>query len=178
MGSIKLGKMSDDWNTVTVLRGKQAKPGAAKSSQAVNAARRRGEAVSTEQKYGAGGNKHGGTTLNTAKLDRETEELKHQTVSMDVGKLIQQGRQAKNLTQKELATKICEKPQIVNEYESGKALPNQQVLAKMERALEIKLRGKDKGAPLAPKAPKKGGKLSLGCGGHFCFLVLHRQFSS
>ena len=48
--------MSDDWNTVTVLRGKQAKPGAAKSSSAVNAARRRGEAVSTEQKYGAGGN--------------------------------------------------------------------------------------------------------------------------
>ena len=91
--------MSDDWNTVTVLRGKQAKPGAAKSSQAVNAARRRGEAVSTEQKYGAGGNKHGGTTLNTAKLDRETEELKHQTVSMDVGKLIQQGRQAKVMSQ-------------------------------------------------------------------------------
>ena len=63
-----------------------------------------------------------------------------------------------NLTQKDLATKICEKPQIVNEYESGKALPNQAVLAKMERVLEIKLRGKDKGAPLAPKAPKGGAK--------------------
>ena len=88
-------KMSDDWNTVTVLRGKQAKPGAAKSSSAVNAARRRGEAVSTEMKYGAGGNKHTGTSLNTTKLDRETEELKHATVSMDVGKLIQKGRQAK-----------------------------------------------------------------------------------
>jgi hypothetical protein len=29
----------------------------------------------------------------------------------------------------------------------------QAILAKMERALEIKLRGKDKGAPLAPKTP-------------------------
>ena len=87
--------MSDDWNTVTVLRGKTAKPGAAKSSQAVNAARRRGEEVNTEQKYGAGGNKHTGTSLNTAKLDRETEELKHESVSMDVGRLIQQGRQKK-----------------------------------------------------------------------------------
>ena len=29
----------------------------------------------------------------------------------------------------------------------------QAILAKMERALEIKLRGKDKGAPLAPKVP-------------------------
>ena len=95
MEQITIVTMSDDWNTVTVLRGKQAKPGAAKSSQAVNAARRRGEEVNTEQKYGAGGNKHGGTSLNTAKLDRETEELKHETVSMDVGRLIQKGRQQK-----------------------------------------------------------------------------------
>ena len=87
--------MSDDWNTVTVLRGKQAKPGAAKSTSAVNAARRRGESVSTEQKFGAGGNKQHGTSLNTARLDRETEELKHETISMDVGRLIQKGRQDK-----------------------------------------------------------------------------------
>jgi len=73
--------MSDDWNTVTVLRGKQAKPGAAKSSQAVNAARRRGEEVHTEQKYGAGGNRQHGTSLNTAVLDSETEELKHKHVN-------------------------------------------------------------------------------------------------
>ncbi len=75
-------------------------------------------------------------------------------VSMDVGKLIQKGRQAKGMTQKDLATKICEKPQVVTDYESGKALPNQAILAKMERALEMKLRGKDKGLPLAPKAKK------------------------
>jgi len=31
--------------------------------------------------------------------------------------------------------KICEKPQVVNEYESGKAIPNQAVLSKLERAL-------------------------------------------
>ena len=77
-------------------------------------------------------------------------------VSMAVGQLIQKGRQAKGWSQKELATKICEKPQIVNEYESSKAVnPNQAILGKIERALEIKLRGKDKGAPLAPKLPKK-----------------------
>ena len=96
--------------------------------------------------------------MNTAKLDRETEELKHEKVSMDVGKLIQKARQAKNMTQKDLATKICEKPQVVTEYEGGKAVPNQAILAKMERALEVKLRGKDKGAPLVPKgAAKKAG---------------------
>jgi putative transcription factor len=86
--------------------------------------------------------------MNTAKLDQETEELHHNTVGLDVGKLMQQGRQQKGLTQKDLATKICEKIQVVNEYESGKAIPNQQVLGKIERALGMKLRGKDKGQPL------------------------------
>ncbi|CAH2019842.1 unnamed protein product [Acanthoscelides obtectus] len=56
-------------------------------------------------------NKQHVTTKNTAKLDRETEELKHETIPLDVGKLIQQGRQAKGLRQKDLATKINEKPQ-------------------------------------------------------------------
>jgi len=33
--------------------------------------------------------------------------------------------------------KISEKPQVVNEYESGKAIPNQAVISKLERALGI-----------------------------------------
>ena len=31
--------------------------------------------------------------------------------------------------------KINEKPQVVNEYESGRAIPNNQVMGKLERAL-------------------------------------------
>ena len=38
------------------------------------------------------------------------------------------------MTQKELATAINEKPQIVGEYESGKAVPNPQIISKLERA--------------------------------------------
>lgn len=64
---------------------------------------------------------------------------------MDVGKLIQKGRQLKGMTQKELATKICEKPQIINEYELGKAIPNNQIIGKIEKIIGMKLRGKDKG---------------------------------
>ena len=41
----------------------------------------------------------------------------------------------------------------MNDYESGRGIPNQQVLAKMERALGIKLRGKNIGEPLG--GPKK-----------------------
>ena len=71
-----------DWNTeATVIGNRGAGRGsAAKSSSAINAARRRGDAVATEQKYGAGQNKHSVTSMNTAKLDRETEELKHDKV--------------------------------------------------------------------------------------------------
>jgi len=140
-----------DWDSVTYLRKKPPKASAMKTQQAINAAQKQGIPIETSKKYNAATNKHTATTLNTAKLDRETEELHHDKVGLEVSKLIQQSRQAKGLTQKDLATKICEKPQVVNEYESGKAIPNQQVLGKIERALGVKLRGKDKGLPLAKK---------------------------
>lgn len=53
---------------------------------------------------GGGQNKQHVTTKNTAKLDRETEELKHDKVTLDLGKTMQQGRQAKGWSQKDLAT--------------------------------------------------------------------------
>jgi putative transcription factor len=72
--------------------------------QAVNTARRQGTSIETHEKFGAAQNKHQGTSVNVSKLDRETEELKHDKVSLDVGKLIMQGRQSKGLSQKDLAT--------------------------------------------------------------------------
>ena len=71
-------------------------------------------------------------------------------VSMDLKMRIMKARQAKGMTQKELATKMSEKPQVVNQYESGQAVPNTQVLSKMERILGVKLRG--------PPGPVGGGK--------------------
>ncbi|XP_050301803.1 endothelial differentiation-related factor 1 homolog [Anthonomus grandis grandis] len=144
-----------DWDTVTVLKKRAPKAAVMKSEQAINAARRQGLAVDTQTKWGAGSNKQHVTTKNTAKLDRETEELKHESISLDVGKLIQQGRQSKGWSQKELATKINEKPQIITDYEAGKGIPNNVILGKIERAIGMKLRGKDKGKPLLPPGTKK-----------------------
>ena len=53
---------------------------------------------------GAGGNTQHQTSKNTAALDRETEELHHERVSMNLQRAMQQARQAKGMTQKELAT--------------------------------------------------------------------------
>ena len=56
-----------------------------------------------------------------------------------IGKQIQQIRLAKKMTQKQLATSINEKPQVIQDYEQGKAVPNQQIICKIERALGVKL---------------------------------------
>lgn len=47
---------------------------------------------------------------------------------------------------------INEKPQVIQEYESGKAIPNQQIIGKLERALGTKLRGKKWLAIVCPGA--------------------------
>lgn len=143
-----------NWDEVTYLRKRQPKASQLKSQQAITTAQRTGAQVDTSKKYSAGQNKQHSAAKNTARLDQETEELHHDTVGLDVGKLIQQGRQAKGWTQKELATKINEKPQVINDYEAGRAIPNQQIFGKLERNLAMKLRGKDRGSPLA-KGPKK-----------------------
>jgi len=67
-------------------------------------------------------------------------------------RLLLQARTAKKLSQKELATAINEKPQVVAEYESGKAVPNPQIIGKLERKLGVKLP-----RPGKSKAPAKAG---------------------
>lgn len=48
----------------------------------------------------------------------------------------------KSFTQKDLAQKVNEKPSVIQDYESSKAIPNPQILGKLERILGVKLRGK------------------------------------
>lgn len=141
------------WDSVTILKKKTAPPQNKKT--AINKAIQQGESVDLQKKFNAATNKHQGTSLNTAKLDAETEKLSHNKVGLETGRLIQQARAAKNWKREEFATKICEKVQVVTDYENGSALPNNQVFSKMERALGIKLRGKDRGQPIVPPASKK-----------------------
>lgn len=83
-----------------------------------------------------------GTSLNTKRLDDDTENLAHERVPSDLKKNLMQARLDKKMTQAQLAQMINEKPQVIQEYESGKAIPNQQIISKLERALGTKLRGK------------------------------------
>jgi ribosome-binding protein aMBF1 (putative translation factor) len=58
---------------------------------------------------------------------------------------------AQKMTQKDLATAINEKPQVVAEYESGKAVPNPQIITKIEKKLGVQLP-----RPSKSKAPSAG----------------------
>lgn len=138
-----VGPLSQDWEPV-VLRKKAPTSAARKDEKAVNAARRAGADIETVKKSNAGGNRaaSSSTSLNTRKLDDETENLTHDRVPTELKKNIMQARMDKKLTQAQLSQLINEKPQIIQEYESGKAIPNQQIISKLERALGVKLRGK------------------------------------
>ncbi|CBI21994.3 hypothetical protein PVL29_015151 [Vitis rotundifolia] len=138
-----VGPLTQDWEPV-VIRKKPLNAAAKKDEKAVNAARRSGAEIETLRKSHAGTNKaaSSSTSLNTRKLDEETENLAHDRVPTELKKSIMQARMDKKLTQSQLAQMINEKPQIIQEYESGKAIPNQQIIVKLERALGVKLRGK------------------------------------
>jgi len=125
-----------DWDTV-VIRKKKPTSAALKDESAVNAARRAGVGVETVKKV-----QHTQTASGKAahKLDAETEDFHHEKVSTELKKQITAARTAKKLTQAQLAQLINEKPQIIQDYESGKAIPNPQVLGKLSRVLGVTLR--------------------------------------
>ena len=52
---------------------------------------------------------------------------------------IQKARQANKMTQRELAIKLNMQTCIINNYESGKAIPNRQILIKLGQILGVKL---------------------------------------
>lgn len=106
-----------------------------KSSAQQIAALRRTGAVTTERKT----EHHTGEAAHIRKLDESTEAFKIATIDRSLSQAISQARQAKKMTQKQLATAINEKPQIIQEYESGRAIPNPQVVLKLDRALGVHL---------------------------------------
>ncbi|KAL0947313.1 hypothetical protein HGRIS_013432 [Hohenbuehelia grisea] len=118
------------------------------------AARRAGAVVGTEKKSSGLNKAHQGTDhQRIAKLDRENEVAPPPKVLPSVGRAIQTARMELQLSQKDLAAKVNEKPSVLQEYESGRAIPDPQILAKLERILKVKLRGADIGKKLA--GPKK-----------------------
>jgi len=77
------------------------------------------------------------------KLDQSTDVEKIQKINPKVSKAIIDGRSAKKMNRKQLASVIQENVKVVEEYETGKAVPNIKILNKLQRALGVKLTGKE-----------------------------------
>ncbi|KAL2321248.1 hypothetical protein Fmac_030217 [Flemingia macrophylla] len=137
------GVIRQDWEPV-VLHKAKPKAHELRDPKAVNAALRTGAEVVTVKKFDGGANKKsgGGPAVYARKLDEVTEPASLERVAGEVRHAIQKARLEKKMSQAELAKQINERTQVVQEYENGKAVPNQAVLSKMERVLGVKLRGK------------------------------------
>jgi len=119
-----------DWKPI-VLNKKSEKFSVTKSSN-----------KSKEISHNSATNKQKQQIDNYSKIDKAENAEKIKTVPLDISREIQQARNAKGMTQKELATKINEQQRVISDYESGRAIPNNQILGNLERVLGIKLRGK------------------------------------
>ncbi|CAL0332538.1 unnamed protein product [Lupinus luteus] len=136
------GTVTQDWNPV-VLHKSKPKAHDLRNPKAVNQALRTGAEVQTIKKFDAGSNKKtAGPVIYARKLDEAAEPAALEKVAVEVRHAIQKARLEKKMSQSELAKLINERNQVVQEYENGKAVPNQLVLAKMEKVLGVKLRGK------------------------------------
>lgn len=113
--------------------------------------------VYVRYRHGAGGNAsaHSSTIMSARKLEEADDVGRIAKVDKSLSKAIMQARTAKKMTQKDLATAINEKPQVIGQYESGKAVPNPQIISKLERKLGCKL--PRPGKSTAPKTKAAGG---------------------
>lgn len=115
---------------------KRAPTGAkAHDTKLVNEAMRKGSGYDVEKKIHAQGNKHSASLQNAAKIEAESEVFHTKRTGNTFRTELMKARQAKGWTQTDLAKQINEKSTVINEYESGKAIPTGQVVQKLNRAL-------------------------------------------
>lgn len=95
------------------------------------------------EKFGAANHSVG--ISNAKKLDEDTGSYAHAKVTPEFKKALMQARMAKGLNQKDLAQKCNLQPKVIQEYESGAAVPDGSVIQKLNRVLGVTL----------PKIPKK-----------------------
>ena len=122
--------LPQDWETVTIY---------GKGTNIDKQNKRQGN-TETKAKYD---NSYSSTQR---KLEQATDIVKPKLINPKIKKAILTARNAKKLTQKELANRVQVQPNIIQQYESGTIKADIKVLHSMERVLGIKLSGKEYGA--------------------------------
>lgn len=149
--------MSGTWETAEVRIGSKARSGGGaadrerviKGKSAINAASRAGAIVGTEKKYTSANSKASVEGQHLTKVDRDTDIIKPKEVGREVGQAISARRNemTPKMTQKDLGAKCSMSVAEIQQYETGKAAPDQQKLQRLESVLGINLRGNNIGSP-------------------------------
>lgn len=139
-----MANIGQDWNVVVLKKNTAKKP---KTATGLAKAIASGE-VETVKRFEGGKNNSTAApkaSVTAAALEAETTDFKHVTVTHEFKIALMQARVAKKLSQADLAKLIQVKATVIQEYESGKAIPAPALISKFNRALGVQL----------PKIPKK-----------------------
>jgi len=124
-----------DWNTVSWdKRGEKKKNESSK--QQITRLQRTGSGLITTNK--TSGNKQKVNVVDSSKLrkiENEEDTFKIEKVPLSISKKMAQLRCEKKLSQKDLAMKLSLDVKIIQEYENGKAIPNGNLINKLEKIL-------------------------------------------
>jgi len=123
-----------DWKPVVLRKNNTKKP---QNARSIAKAKKSGD-LQTVKKFGGGGNARGGPT-NAIRLDNETETFRHKEISQSFKVTLMKARVAKKWNQKELAQRMNVQASVIASYENGTAIPQQQVVNKLQRVLGVKL---------------------------------------
>ena len=78
-------------------------------------------------------------------IDNNTENFEVKTTGMDFANRMKTLRSQKEMTQKELAQRANVKVDVVRDYENGKAIPDNRIIARFEQILGGPLRDRPAG---------------------------------
>lgn len=133
-----------DWNRITFSGPNNQRRG----EQAVQDARRKGGAVESIRRNTNNSNRKQPVNMRVAAAE-DGEVIPVAQLTHEFRVAMQKARTAAGLSQADLARRVNEKQSVINEYESGKAIPNPQIITKIERALNCRLP-----RPPKPQKPK------------------------
>ena len=83
--------------------------------------------------------KHEKMKMKKKKVENENEDFRTAKIGKKFSVALQQARLKKGWKQQQLAQQLNVRQTVINQYESGKAVPNPQLIAKMNRILGVKL---------------------------------------
>lgn len=113
-----------------------------------------GGAVLIERKEHARSNQQTVTAgANAKKIAEDSETLAVKKIDPQFRVRLMKARQELNWTQQDLAQKVNERVTVVTEYENGRAVPEERVIVKFEKALGQHLRGVKAGEPMGKIRP-------------------------